>query len=130
MEKQTENKNIPITQENKQNNAEIEKKEKKSEMKRMDFGIFLLLLIFAIIKDAIEIILGLIPGINLFVWIFSLPFTAFILFITIITGIRGAWMFAGYLIDLLPIASILPVTTLTVIFCYITQNAPKPLKKP
>lgn len=129
MEKQIENKNTPITQENKEDNAELEKKEKKSEMKRMDLSIFLLLLIPAIIKDAIEGILGLIPGINFFVWMISIPFTAFIFFITIISRTRGTWIFIGHILDLAPFASILPIATCTVIFCYISQNAPTPIKK-
>ncbi|MDD5760650.1 MAG: hypothetical protein PHF45_01150 [Candidatus Pacebacteria bacterium] len=103
--------------------------EEKQKTKRMDLIIFLFLLIPAIIKDVIEIILGLIPGVNLFVWVFSLPFTAFIFLITIIGGVRGTWIFAGHLLDLLPLASLLPISTFTVILCYIFDKSPAPVQK-
>jgi len=128
-EEQIEEKNVPEAKEKKEPTIKPDKEEEKPKTKRMDLIIFLLLLIPAIIKDAIEMILGLIPGINFFVWMISVPFTAFIFFITIISGTRGTWIFAGHLMDLLPIASILPIATCTVIFCYISQNAPAPIKK-
>lgn len=128
MEEQEE-KNTPETKEEKNSIKEQNKEGEKPEAKRMDLIIFLLLLIPAIIKDAIEMILGLIPGINFFVWMISLPFTAFIFFVTIISGTRGAWIFAGHLVDLLPLASIFPIASFTVIFCYMSQNAPAPIKK-
>jgi len=96
---------------------------------KMNLTIFTFLLITAIIKDALEIVLGFIPGINLFVWIITLPFVAYILVITLISGIRGTWIFISQGLDLIPIASILPITTLTVILCYIFQKAPAPVKK-
>jgi len=74
-------------------------------------------------------LLGLIPGINLFVWIISLPFTLFIFAITFMSGIRAEWLFIGQILDLVPFASILPIATLTVILCYIFQKLPAPLKK-
>ncbi len=128
MEEQEE-KNALEAKEKKEFHQKPSKEEKTKGGERMDLIIFLLLLIPAIIKDAIEAILGFIPGINFFVWMISVPFTAFIFFITIITGTRGTWIFAGHLIDLLPIASILPIATCTIIFCYISQNAPAPIKK-
>ena len=96
---------------------------------KMNLTILTFLLITAIIKDALEIVLGFIPGINLFVWIITLPFVAYILVITLISGIRGTWIFISQGVDLIPIASILPITTLTVILCYIFQKAPAPVKK-
>jgi len=129
LEEQIKNKNTPETQEEKGTTVKPTQEEKKPQKKGMDLIIFLLLLIPAIIKDAIEAILGFIPGINFFVWMTSVPFTAFIFFITIISGTRGTWIFAGNLIDLLPIASILPIATCTVILCYISQNAPASIKK-
>jgi len=96
---------------------------------KMNLTIFTFLLITATIKDALEIVLGFIPGINLFVWIITLPFVAYILVITLISGIRGTWIFISQGLDLIPIASILPITTLTVILCYIFQKAPAPVKK-
>ena len=128
MEEQKE-KNAPEAKEEKESPQKSSEKEKAKGEKKMDLIIFLLLLIPAIIKDAIEAILGLIPGINFFVWMISAPFTAFIFFITIITGTRGTWIFAGHLIDLLPIANILPIATCTIIFCYISQNTPTSIKK-
>jgi len=106
-----------------------EQKEEDSGENKMSLTIFLFLLITSIIKDAIEILLGLIPGINLFVWVISLPFTLFIFAITFISGIRAEWLFIGQGLDLIPIASILPIATLTVILCYIFQKLPAPLKK-
>ena len=129
LEEQIKNKNAPETQKEKEVTVKPAQEEKNPQKKGMDLIIFLLLLIPAIIKDAIEMILGLIPGINFFSWMISVPFTAFIFFITIISGTRGTWIFTGHLIDLLPIASILPIATCTVIFCYISQNAPAPIKK-
>jgi len=90
----------------------------------MTLTIFLFLLITSIIKDAIEIFLGLIPGINLFVWIISLPFVAYIFIIVLISGIRGTWLLVGQILDLIPFASILPIATLTVILCYIFEKSP------
>lgn len=104
-------------------------KEKEPMEKEISLTIFLFLLITAIIKDVIEILLGLVPGINLFVWVISLPFTLFIFAITFISGIRATWLFIGQGLDLLPFASILPIATLTVILCYIFQKLPAPLKK-
>jgi len=96
---------------------------------KMNLTIFTFLLITAIIKDALETVLGFIPGINLFVWVITLPFVAYILVITLMSGIRGTWIFISQGLDLIPIASILPITTLTVILCYIFQKAPAPVKK-
>jgi len=106
-----------------------EEEKKEPQTKKMDIAIFLLLLIPAIIKDGIEIFLGLIPGINLFVWVFSLPFTAFIFLVTLISGTRGLWIFAGQALDLLPLASILPISTITVILCFILSKSPAPVQK-
>jgi hypothetical protein len=96
---------------------------------RMTLTIFLFLLIASIIKDIIEIFFGFIPGVNLFVWIIALPFVLYIFAITFISGIRGTWLFIGQALDLIPIASILPIATLTVILCYIFQKSPAPIKK-
>jgi len=96
---------------------------------RMTLTIFLFLLIASIIKDIIEIFLGFIPGINLFVWIIVLPLVIYIFVITLMSGIRGTWLFIGQVLDLIPFASILPIATLTVILCYIFQKSPAPVKK-
>ncbi|MFA5360723.1 MAG: hypothetical protein WC320_02020 [Candidatus Paceibacterota bacterium] len=133
-EKQIENTKSSETQEIQVQSKEPKKEEKeeteeKPKTKRMDLIIFLFLIIPAIIKDVMEIILGLIPGINLFAWVFSLPFTAFIFVITLIGGVRGTWIFIGHLLDLLPFASLLPISTLTVIFCYIFDKSPAPVQK-
>ena len=96
---------------------------------RMTLTIFLFLLIASIIKDIIEIFFGFIPGINLFVWIIVLPLVIYIFVITLISGVRGTWLFIGQALDLIPIASILPIATLTVILCYIFQKSPTPIKK-
>ena len=108
---------------------EQKEEEKKPEKKEISLTIFLFLLITSIIKDAIEILLGLIPGINLFVWVISLPFAAFIFIIVLISGIRATWLLIGQGLDLLPFASVLPIATLTVILCFIFQKLPAPLKK-
>jgi len=91
---------------------------------KMSLTIFLFLLITCIIKDIIEIFLGFIPGINLLVWIISIPFVAYIFIIVLISGIRGTWLLVGQVLDLIPFASILPIATLTVIICYIIENLP------
>lgn len=95
----------------------------------MSLTIFLFLLITAIIKDVIEIFLGFIPGINLFVWIIVLPLVIYIFVITLLSGIRGTWIFIGQALDLIPFASILPIATLTVILVYAFQKSPAPIKK-
>ena len=110
-------------------NKKEKQKEKEPKEKEMPLTIFLFLLITAIIKDAIQILLGLIPGINLFVWVISLPFAAFIFIIVLISGIRATWLLIGQGLDLLPFASVLPIATLTVILCFIFQKLPAPLKK-
>lgn len=120
-----------ITQEKqKPSSLEEEEKEQQPKPQKMDIIIFFLLLIPAIIKDVIEVILGLIPFINLFTWIFSFPFTAYIIFVSFLTGIRKDFVFIGQLIDILPFASILPVSTFTVIMCAIYMNTPKTIKQP
>jgi len=91
---------------------------------KMSLTVFIFLLITCIIKDALEIFLGFIPGINLFVWIISIPFVAYIFIIVLISGIRGTWLLVGQALDLIPFASILPIATLTVIICYIIENIP------
>jgi hypothetical protein len=96
---------------------------------KMSLTIFLFLLIASIIKDIIEIFLGFIPGINLFVWVLVLPLVIYIFVITFMSGIRGTWLFIGQALDLIPIASILPIATLTVILCYIFQKSPDIVKK-
>ena len=112
--------------------TDSQKKDKavgKPGQQKMDITIFFLLLIPAIIKDTIEMILGIIPFINLFAWIFSLPFTAFILFISIIAGVRKDLILTGQLIDLIPLANILPVSTITIVMCAFSKNkSPKLLK--
>lgn len=95
----------------------------------MSLTIFLFLLITSIIKDALELVLGHIPIINLFVWVISLPFVIYIFAITLISGIRATWLFIGQILDLIPFASILPIATLTVILCYIFQKSPALVKK-
>ena len=95
---------------------------------KMSFTIFLFLLITCIIKDTLEFFLGFIPGINLFVWIISLPFVLYIFAITFMSGIRATWLFVGQILDLIPFASILPIATFTVILCYAFQKSPT-LKK-
>ncbi len=90
--------------------------------------IFLLLLILAIIKDGIEIIIGLIPGLDVFSWIFSLPFAAVIILIVFFTGIKSKWFLIGQSIDIIPFASMLPTTVLTVAAVYATEKSPR-LKK-
>ncbi len=96
---------------------------------KMSLTIFLFLLITAVIKDVIEIFLGFIPGINLFVWIIVLPLVIYIFVITLISGIRGTWIFIGQALDLIPFASILPIATVTVILVYVFQKSPAPVKK-
>ncbi len=96
---------------------------------KMSLTIFIFLLITCIIKDIIEIFLGLIPGINFFVWIISLPFVIFVFVIVLISGIRGTWLFIGQALDLIPFASILPIATLTVILVYIFQKLPDSTKE-
>ena len=93
---------------------------------KMPFTIFIFLLITCIIKDVLEIFLGVIPGINFFVWIISIPFVAFIFIIVLISGIRGTWLLAGQILDFIPL---LPIATLTVILVYIFQKSPDSVKK-
>jgi len=94
----------------------------------LSFPLFLLLLILAIIKDGVEVLIGLIPGFDAFSWIFSLPFAAVITLIIFLIGISSTWFLIGQLIDVLPFASILPVTTFSVIGVYIVEKSPR-LKK-
>jgi len=96
---------------------------------KMSLTIFLFLLITCIIKDILEFFFGFVPGINLFVWVISLPFVLYIFAITFMSGIRATWLFVGQILDLIPFASILPIATLTVILCYIFQKSPDIVKK-
>jgi len=123
-EQKEEKEEKPREKEKEEQKPEEQKEEKKTGDNKMPFTIFLFLLITCIIKDAIEIFLGLIPGINLFVWIISIPFAAYIFIIILISGIRGTWLLIGQGLDLIPFASIFPIATLTVILCYIIENLP------
>ncbi len=136
---QKEIKEKPLEEEAGERKQEVGKKEQKdiqqkTKRNKMPLTIFLFLLIAAIIKDVIEIILGVIallipvlaPIIIFFSWIISLPFTAFIFFITLLSGIRATWLFTGLIIDQIPI---LPAATLTVILCYIFEKSPAPVKE-
>ena len=56
-----------------------------------------------------------------------LPFSAFMFVITLLSGIRATWLFAGTVVDqLLPG---LPGATITVILSYMFDKAPTPIKK-
>jgi uncharacterized membrane protein len=125
-----------IPEEHEKNTAEeeINISETKSNNK-MPLIILLFLLIPAIVKDFLQIIFGfmafvlpmLAPIIIVLAFIVCLPFTAFILFITLLSGIRTTWLFIGSTIDqLIPI---LPAATLTVILCYIFEKSPAPIKE-
>jgi len=95
-----------------------------SSSSQLSFPLFILLLILAVIKDGVEVLIGLIPGFDAFSWIFSLPFAAVIILIIFLIGISSTWFLIGQLIDALPFASILPVTTLSVIGVYIAEKSP------
>ena len=94
----------------------------------LSFPLFILLLILALLKDIVEVFIGFIPGLDAVSWLFSLPFAAVILLIILLLGIRSTWVLIGQLFDLIPIASILPVTTLSVIALYVVEKSPR-LKK-
>jgi len=116
-------------EEQKMEDPKEKEKEKSSKKNKISPTVFLFLLIPSIIKDIIEIFFGFIPGINLFVWTLVLPLVIFIFVITLISGIRGTWLLIGQGLDLIPIFSILPIATLTVILFYIFQKSPDIVKK-
>lgn len=102
---------------------------------KMPLTILIFLLVTAIIKDFIQLVFGFIafilpmlaPIIIVLAFIVCLPFTAFIFFITLLSGVRATWLFIGSIIDqLIPV---LPTATLTVILCYIFEKSPAPIKK-
>lgn len=120
-----------ITSEEEEEEEEIETQEKN----KMPLIVLIFLLIPAIVKDFIQLIFGFIafilpmlaPVIIVLAFIVCLPFTAFIFFITLLSGIRATWLFIGSTIDqLIPI---LPAATLTVILCYIFEKTPAPIKE-
>lgn len=120
-----------ITSEEEEEEEEIETQEKN----KMPLIVLIFLLIPAIVKDFIQLIFGFIafilpmlaPVIIVLAFIICLPFTAFIFFITLLSGIRATWLFIGSTIDqLIPI---LPAATLTVILCYIFEKTPAPIKE-
>lgn len=95
----------------------------------LSLPLFILLLILALLKDIIEIAIGFIPVLDGFSWLFSLPFAAIIIFIVFLSGVRSTWMLIGQIFDIIPIASIVPVTTLSVIALYAIEKSPKLKKK-
>lgn len=120
-----------ITSEEEEGEEEIETQEKN----KMPLIVLIFLLIPAIVKDFIQLIFGFIafilpmlaPVIIVLAFIICLPFTAFIFFITLLSGVRATWLFIGSTIDqLIPI---LPAATLTVILCYIFEKTPAPIKE-
>ena len=109
--------------------------QQEEKQNKMPLTIFLFLLITAIIKDLIQIIFGalalffpiLAPIIIVLCFIICLPFSAFMFVITLLSGIRATWLFAGIVVDqLLPG---LPGATITVILSYMFDKAPAPIKK-
>ena len=100
----------------------------KTNESPLSFPLFLLLLILALIKDITEVVIGFIPGLDAVSWLFSLPFAAVITLIIFLLGIHSTWVLIGQLFDLIPIASILPITTLSVIGLYAVEKSPH-LKK-
>lgn len=125
-----------IPEEHKRNTTQEKINNSKRESgNKMPLIILLFLLIPAIVKDFLQIIFGFIafvlpvlaPIIILLAFIVCLPFTAFIFFITLLSGIRTTWIFIGSTIDqLIPV---LPAATLTVILCYIFEKSPTPIKE-
>ena len=95
---------------------------------KMNFTIFIFLLILALIKDGLEFVIGLIPIVGLFSWLICLPLTAIIFAIIYIIGIGPSWAFIVYIIDLVPLVSVLPITTIAVIGTYLVEKSPKAKK--
>ena len=124
-----------LTEEQEEEMASEEEEIETQEKNKMPLIVLIFLLIPAIVKDFIQLIFGFIafilpmlaPVIIVLAFIICLPFTAFIFFITLLSGIRATWLFIGSTIDqLIPI---LPAATLTVILCYIFEKTPAPIKE-
>jgi len=130
-----ENKKASTQEQEEEIASEGEEKIETQEKNKMPLIVLIFLLIPAIVKDFIQLIFGFIafilpmlaPVIIVLAFIICLPFTAFIFFITLLSGIRATWLFIGSTIDqLIPI---LPAATLTVILCYIFEKTPAPIKE-
>lgn len=130
-----ENKKASTQEQEEEIASEGEEEIETQEKNKMPLIVLIFLLIPAIVKDFIQLIFGFIafilpmlaPVIIVLAFIVCLPFTAFIFFITLLSGIRATWLFIGSTIDqLIPI---LPAATLTVILCYIFEKTPAPIKE-
>ncbi|MDD4994483.1 MAG: hypothetical protein PHT66_00630 [Candidatus Pacebacteria bacterium] len=130
-----ENKKASTQEQEEEIASEGEEEIETQEKNKMPLIVLIFLLIPAIVKDFIQLIFGFIafilpmlaPVIIILAFIVCLPFTAFIFFITLLSGIRATWLFIGSTIDqLIPI---LPAATLTVILCYIFEKTPAPIKE-
>jgi uncharacterized membrane protein len=135
MTNKDENKKASAQEQEEKIVLEEEEETKTQEKNKMPLIVLIFLLIPAIVKDFIQIIFGFIafilpmlaPIIIVLAFIVCLPFTAFIFFITLLSGVRATWLFIGSTIDqLIPI---LPAATLTVILCYIFEKTPAPIKE-
>ncbi|MCX6736502.1 MAG: hypothetical protein NTW73_00175 [Candidatus Parcubacteria bacterium] len=92
----------------------------------IDFSIYIILFGIAIIKDILDILINLIPYINLFTFVISAPFTIIIFAITLITGKFGGWRIAiamiAQLLDWVPIVSFIPITTISILLLVLMEK--------
>jgi len=93
-----------------------------------NFAFYLSAFVIAIAKDAVEMVLGLIPFLNFLVMAVSLIFSILLTLILIFFGRWGAWKLAGMLLaqlfDCIPILAVLPLTTFTLILMILLEKFP------
>jgi len=92
----------------------------------IDFSVYIILFGVAIIKDILDIVINLIPFINLLSFAISAPFTIIIFTITLITGKFGPWRIGvsmvAQLLDWIPVISFIPITTISIFLLVIMEK--------
>lgn len=92
-----------------------------------NWGFFITTIIVAGIKDIIEIIAALIPIIDLLSWIFSVPLAIILILLLRQAGKKESFQFIlsclMQLIDTIPILSLLPLSTISVLVVFGTKSA-------
>jgi hypothetical protein len=124
---------------NEETPTEKQSTQQEEKSGKMSITIFIFLLLTSIAKDLVQILFLLATAIisplfplvllinPILCFIFCLPFTAFIFFITLLSGLRAKWLFVGTIIDQLSPG--LPAATITVILSYILDKSPASIKK-
>ena len=98
-----------------------------AQKKALDFSFYLIILIVAVVKDILEMVIALIPFLDLLGFIISIPFSIIIFVLLILFGRFGLWQTAtllvSQLLDMISIVNFLPITTITVLVLILLERS-------